>query len=88
MTFSSLTSAPTFSGGMDQIWRWDTTKNGWAKYGYQKPARSGTAAWRKYDGASFVDLTEDDKIAAGEGFLYFRGGAATLTLTFAALQAE
>ena len=88
--FSSLTSAPAWGDGMDQIWRWDTTVNKWAKYGYQKPARTGTAAWRKYDAATgtFVELTDGDKILADEGFLYFRGGNATLTLTFKTLQAE
>ena len=73
---------------MDQIWRWDTSVNKWAKYGYQKPARSGTAAWRKYDANAntFSELTDDDAIAADEGFLYYRGGSATLTLTFKPLQ--
>ena len=88
MTISPLATAPTFSGSMDQIWRWDTTVNKWAKYGYQKPARSGTAAWRKYDANAntFSALTDDDAIAADEGFLYYRGNDATLTLTFKALQ--
>ena len=87
-TWSALATAPTFSGSMDQIWRWDTTVNKWAKYGYQKPARSGTAAWRKYDANSntFSNLTDDDTIGDDEGFLYYRGNDATLTLTFKALQ--
>ena len=78
---------------MDQIWRWDTTVNKWAKYGYQQNPRGKPAlapAWRKYDSATgtFSELTDDDKILADEGFLYFRGGNGTLTLTFKALQAE
>ena len=88
-TFSSITTNPGWGAGMDQIWRWDTTVNAWAKYGYQKPARSGTAAWRKcnYDtDNSFSDLTADDKIEAGEGFLYYRGGNETLTFTWKPLQ--
>ena len=87
-TWSSLTTAPGWGSGMDQIWRWDTTVNKWAKYGYQKSARTGTAAWRKYDANAntFSELTDADAIAADEGFLYFRGGSATLTLTFKALQ--
>ena len=88
-TWSSLTTAPGWGTAMDQIWRWDTSVNGWAKYGYQKPARTGTAAWRKYDAneKTFSELTDADAIGADEGFLYFRGGSATLTLTFNAIQA-
>ena len=87
-TWSSLTTAPAWGTAMDQIWRWDTSVNGWAKYGYQKPARTGTAAWRKYDAnaKTFSELTNADAIGADEGFLYYRGGSATLTLTFKALQ--
>ena len=88
-TFSKITAVPGWGGTMDQIWRWDTKVNQWAKYGYQKPARSGKAAWRKYNydtDNSFSELTDDDKIAAGEGFLYMRGGGETLTLTWKALE--
>ncbi len=68
---------------MDQIWRWDTTVNKWTKYGYQKPARSGTAAWRKYDASSntFSNLTDADVVLPGETFLYYRGNDATATFT-------
>ena len=88
VTVTPLATVPAFGGAMDQIWRWDTTVNKWAKYGYQKPARNGTAAWRKYDANSntFSELTNDDAIADNEGFLYYRGNDATLTLTFKALQ--
>ena len=92
-TFSNLKAAAAFGDGMDQIWRWDTVANNWAKYGYmQNPRMPGftTAAWRKYNGKTttdFAELTEADKIAAGEGFLYKRGGTADLTLTFKPLQA-
>ena len=87
-TWSSLSTVPGFGSGMDQIWRWDSANVCWAKYGYQKPARGGTAAWRKYNAAtdSFSDLTDSDAVADNEGFLYFRGNNATLTLTFKALQ--
>ena len=86
-TWSAITGVAAWGGTMDQIWRWDTTSNGWTKYGYQKP-RNGTAAWRKYDASekTFSELADADAIAADEGFLYFRGGSATLTLTFKALQ--
>ena len=72
---------------MDQIWRWDTSVNKWAKYGYQKPAFGGTAAWKKYDptqtgAAAFSALTDADAIGADEGFLYYRGNSESLTLTF------
>ena len=86
-TWSALASAVNWGSGMDQIWRWDTTNNGWAKYGYQKPRSGGTAAWRKYNGSTFEELTDADAIGDDEGFLYYRGGSATLTLTFKALQA-
>ena len=90
-TFSDIKATAAFSDGMDQIWRWDTTANNWAKYGYMqgRSAPFTTAAWRKWIGpknSDFADLTDDDKIAAGEGFLYKRGGEADLTLTFKPLQ--
>ena len=71
---------------MDQIWRWDTTVNKWAKYGYHQNPRGNPAlapAWRKYDASTstFVELTNDDVVLPGETFLYFRGGNATATLT-------
>ena len=86
-TWSALAGTASWGTGMDQIWRWDTASNGWVKYGYQKP-RSGTAAWRKYDTSAktFSELTDADAIAADEGFLYFRGGSATLILTFKAIK--
>ena len=94
VTFSKITAQVSYGTAMDQIWRWDTSVNKWAKYGYEKTkAFGGTTAWRKYDpsrgtgAAAFVDLTDDDAIAADEGFLYFRGGSDTLTLTFKPYQA-
>ena len=89
-TIDAITAVAAWGNGMDQIWRWDTTVNKWAKYGYHQNPRGKPAlgpAWRKYDAATaaFVELTDDDKILADEGFLYFRGGNATLTLTFNAL---
>ena len=87
-TFSSIKTVPGFGDAMDQIWRWDTTINKWAKYGYQKPSRGGTAAWRKYNPGdeSFSDLTDADVIAAGEGFLYYRGNDEDLTLVWKPLK--
>ena len=91
-TIDTITSAPAWGNGMDQIWRWDTKVNGWAKYGYRGSSRDGIAdAWRKYDAEksgeeAWSELTDEDKIGAGEGFLYFRGTTATLTLTFKPLQ--
>ena len=91
-TIDAITAVAAWGNGMDQIWRWDTTVNKWAKYGYHQNPRGNPAlapAWRKYDASTstFVELTDDDKILADEGFLYFRGGNATLTLTFNALNA-
>ena len=87
-TWSALATAPTFGGTMDQIWRWDSANVCWAKYGYQKPARSGTAAWRKWTGSAWQELTDADAVADNEGFLYFRGNDAQLTLTFKPLVTE
>ena len=91
-TFSSIAAIAAWGDGMDQIWRWDTTVNKWAKYGYHQNPRGNPAlpaAWRKYDASTgtFSELTDDDKSLADEGFLYYRGGNATLTLTFNSLQA-
>ena len=84
---SSIKTTAGWGDSMDQIWRWDTTVNKWAKYGYQKPAFGGTAAWKKYDAtktgtAAFSALTDADAIGAEEGFLYYRGNSEPLTLTF------
>ena len=92
-TIDNIKATAAYGDAMDQIWRWDTTANGWAKYGYMQNPRMPSfkvAAWRKYNGKTttdFADLTEADKIAAGEGFLYKRGGSADLTLPFKPLQA-
>ena len=74
----------------DQIWRWDTTANGWAKYFYEKNGRGAAAtyAWKKWNYAEgkVEDLTDADKLAPGEGFLFRRMGNATLTFTWKALE--
>ena len=92
-TFTNLKAATAYNDGMDQIWCWNTTVNGWVKYGYLGNPRAVPAipdGWRKYVGpktTDFAELTEDDKIAVGEGFLYRHGGTADLTITFKPLQA-
>ena len=92
----SLVTAETyaaFSGGSygvaDELWRWDTTVNGWAKYFYEKKGRPAVYAWKKYNYAEdkVEDVTDADKLAPGEGFLFRRMGDATLTFTWNALQA-
>ena len=88
-TFSTIKTVTAWGDSMDQIWRWDAVGNQWLKYGYQKPRSGGTAAWRKCNyetDKSFSELTDADKIEAGEGFLYYRGGDETLTLTWKPLQ--
>ena len=83
--YDNCTPASNASWGnsMDQIWRWDTTRNNWQRYGYQKP-RGGTATWKAYDNSAktFSALTENDVVPAGQGFLFFRGGSAAATITF------
>ena len=88
-----LSSSDFFGSGTfdaaDQIWRWDTTVNGWAKYFYEKTGRGASAkyAWKKYNYAQdkVEDLTDADKLAPGEGFLFRRAGE-TMTFTWKALQ--
>ena len=75
----------------DQIWRWDATINKWAKYFYEQkgnPRTGVTKAWKKWNYAEekVEDLTDADKLAPGEGFIYTRNGDETLTLTWKALQ--
>ena len=87
-TIDTITAVLAWGDAMDQIWRWDTTVNKWAKYGYQQNPRGKPAlapAWRKYDAATgtFTELTDADVVLPGETFLYFRGGNATATLTLA-----
>ena len=88
------TAAEFFGGstfdGTDQIWGWDTTVQKWAKYFYEKKGRgdSATYAWKKWNYAEekVEDLTDADKFAPGEGFIFTRAGNA-LTFTWKALQA-
>ena len=88
-----LTSSDFFGSGTfdaaDLIWRWDTTVNGWAKYFYEKTGRGASAkyAWKKYNYAQdkVEDLTDADKLAPGDGFLFRRAGE-TMTFTWKALQ--
>ena len=66
---------------MDQIWRYDSNANEWVKYGFYKTSRTATPAWKRYSNQTFVDLGDSDVVPAGQGFLFYRGGAQT-TLTF------
>ena len=79
-----FTTATSFAGS-DQIWRWDTTVNQWAKYSYSKLDRKGEPAWRKYlyleATPSFTDLTDADVVRPGETFIFFRAGNEPITVT-------
>ena len=73
-SFSSLSAATGFTTA-DQIWRWDATNNRWEKYCYWKASRTSKVyEWRRYtyleETPGYEALTDNDKIAAGEGFLY------------------
>ena len=59
----------------------------WAKYFYEKKGRPAVYAWKKYNYAEdkVEDLTNADKLAPGEGFIFTRAGE-TLTFTWKALQ--
>ena len=89
-THSNLKTAATWAGS-DQIWAWDTTANNWAKYAYYANPRATPAVpagWYKYNfltDNSFSAVTDDDKIAAGEGFLYVRNVSGTNVITWNAL---
>ena len=91
-TFSPEAYANADFDNADQIWRWDTSVNKWGKYFYEQqgnPRTGVTKAWKKWNYAEgkVEELTNDDKILAGEGFIYTRaGGTETLTLTWKALQ--
>ena len=69
----------TIGGGADQIWRWDTEKADWDKYFYRKGRGVTTPVWCK----SGETNETTDEIPVGEGFFFYRGGAAD-TVTFAA----
>ena len=90
----SLVKAETYSaffggsyGVADELWRWDTTVQKWAKYFYEKKGRPAVYAWKKYNYAEdkVEALTDSDKLAPGEGFIFTRMGE-TLTFTWKALQ--
>ena len=95
----SLVAAETYAAfygnsfaNADQIWRWDASINKWAKYFYERKGRPGqyTYAWKKWNYAEskVEDLTNDDVVHAGEGFIFTRAGAAeTLNFQWKALQA-
>ena len=90
----SLVAGDTYSAffgssfdGADQIWCWDTTVQKWAKYFYEKKGRPAVYAWKKwnYTANKAEDLTDADKLAPGEGFIFTRAGE-TLTFTWKPLQ--
>ena len=94
----TLVTAVTFAAfygnafaAADQLWRWDASINKWAKYFYERKGRVGsyTYAWKKYNTTTSKaeDLTSDDVIHAGEGFIYTRaGGTEMLTFQWKPLQ--
>ena len=92
----NLFPGTTFKAGAswtaaDQIWAWDATANNWAKYAYYENKRVTPvvpAGWYKYNfltDKSFVAVTDADKVAAGEGFLYIRNQSGTNTITWNAI---
>lgn len=89
----NLFPGTTFKAGAswaaaDQIWTWDTTENTWAKYAYYANTRANPpvpAGWYKYVDNSFVAVTDADKVAPGEGFLYVRNQSGTNVITWKAL---
>ena len=78
-------------GAADQIWCWDTKVQKWAKYFYEKTGRgtSVSYAWKKWNYAEgkVEAITDADKLAPGEGFIFTRAGE-TLTFTWKALESE
>ena len=97
---SDLANLATWTGlkdggswaGCDQIVRWDSVAGKWAKYAYYKKARtSDTPMWKRCDYetslTTFVDLTDDDKLGAGEGFIYNHNTSGTLSIEFKPLEA-
>ena len=76
----------------DQVWAWDAAANNWAKYAYYEWTRTEPkkpAGWYKYNfltDNSFVPVTDADKVAPGEGFLYIRNVAGSNTITWKALE--
>ena len=89
-THSNLKAGASWTAA-DQIWAWDTTANNWAKYAYYENKRVTPvvpAGWYKYNfltDKSFVAVTDADKVAAGEGFLYIRNQSGTNTITWNAI---
>ena len=83
---AALTGTVAWGPAMDQIWLWDQTGNEWKLYGFQKPKSKGAVgSWKRYNisEGTWTEATDADVIAAGEGVLYVRNEAATLTINFA-----
>jgi hypothetical protein len=82
--FSNFYSAGSPSGALvlgvvaDQIWRWDTASDNWVKYFYRSGRGVSTPGWCKENETTITE----DIIPAGEGFFFFRGGAATVNIQF------
>ena len=77
-TSGTPSGAASIGGGTDQIWRWDTTGNDWAKYFYRSGRGVTTPGWCK----SGETAITTDTIPAGEGFFFFRGGSGDVEITF------
>ena len=90
-THTSLKAGATWVAS-DQIWAWDTVANNWAKYAYYANTRvtpALPAGWYKYNfltDNSFTPVTDEDKIAPGEGFLYIRNQTGANTITWKPLE--
>jgi len=77
---TALTSA-------DQIWLWDTEAGDWVKYFYRKIGNQAAVGWCK----AGATTKTTDKIPAGQGFFFRRGGGGTadkITFTFSNSSAE
>ena len=75
-------SGSQFNTGCDQLWRWDTTVNTWAKYGYRAIDKK-TSAWNRYDGANWQDLTDTDVLNPGDTFIFYNANSTDVTITLA-----
>ena len=74
---------------IDQIWAF--TGYVWRKYGYTKTGKGATAvyAWKQWKNEEWIQLTDTDKVGAGEGFLYYHNDSDdAAVVTFKPLQAN
>ena len=79
-------SSGSFGAAGDQIWRWDVLQNTWVKYCFRKASGAAVATWQrcntKASPVEYFALTDDDKIPAGQGFLFYNGATSDVTINF------